>query len=268
MVKVNAVIMAGHGKDSRPLIDGVDKVFLEYNGKTLVEHVAEALRCSENVLDFRIVGPRNMLEKKLHERYGIVDEVGTFVENALVGYNSMEPNGKYTLFIFGDIPYVRSEAIDYVLRQIPLDGKVDVYLPVCMREKCLRKDLIYGPYMVLEDGNYRTANMAIVDVKKASSAAYLFDNGFKLRRLSEWNLGTFVTLFEIFREVGFRDAFNIGLRYFSRRLFNTRTGLRLIDIKDTLQRKFALNFDFIVTPYVDTVVDIDTCKQYSSLIGK
>jgi len=77
MVKVNAVILAGHGRDSRPFIYGEEKVFLKYRNKTLVEHVAEAIKSCENILDFRIVGSKDELEKVLNGQYPIVNQVGS-----------------------------------------------------------------------------------------------------------------------------------------------------------------------------------------------
>ena len=118
MVKVNAVILAGHGEDSRTLIYGEDKIFLKYENKTLAEKVAEAVSSSENIFDFRIVGCKDKLEKVLNGKYPIVDQVGSFVENAMAGYDSMIDNGRYTLFICGDLPYASAKAIDYLLNRI------------------------------------------------------------------------------------------------------------------------------------------------------
>ena len=125
-----------------------------------------------------------------------------------------------------------------------------------------------GPYVCLEDGRYRTANMAVVDDKKALPLIHLFERGFRLRRLSGWKTESFLSLFNIFRETGFKDGLNISLKYVCKKFLHFGNGLRLDDVKNVLQRKFGLTFSFMITPYVDTVIDVDNLKNYEYVLKK
>jgi len=180
----------------------------------------------------------------------------------------MESDGRHTFFIFGDLPYASPEAINYVLNLISGDENIDLYIPICKREKLFKGRFDDCPYMYLDDGRYRTANMAMVNVKKALPLAHLFEMGFQLRRLSGRWLECLLSLFGIFKEIGLNEGLGMGWKYFRKRFLHYGDGLKLDDIKNLLQRKFGLTFSFIITPYVDTVIDVDNLKNYEYILNK
>lgn len=118
---VNAVILAG-GKNTR--MRGVDKAFLEIEGKPFVEIIIDRLKGLVN----QIIVVTNSPGKYRNLKVILVKDQRPG-QGPLMGiYSGLKASpGKYNLVIACDMPFVSGELISYMLR---LRDKFDVVVPM------------------------------------------------------------------------------------------------------------------------------------------
>ncbi len=259
----NAVVLAGtdHKQIKR---FGQPKSTLQINGKLVVEYVVDALKGASHVDDIVVVGPtgnQHDLEQRLNDQQiRVVREGKGFAENAGLGYEATTKNSDFAFFVMGDIPLATADSIDFILERALKEwkGEFDVYWPWASEQVVsqitskfpeLRKN-----YFRFIDGSFRTANSALVNVKRFQNRM-LVDKSHALRTLDRTATMIRVAI----------SAPYLTLKYFLRRPTFGQFGLTLEDAKKWAYKRFGVKFRFLETVYPETTIDIDATKDYKIL---
>lgn len=118
------------GKGYKPL----KKVRLKRNSikQPLIQYVISALDQTPNIEDITIVGEKDRLNRFLSKQnynkpINIVQQKGSILENALIGYEKSNSNDK-VLFLASDLPRITSFSIKDFLERC--EGDYDMYFPI------------------------------------------------------------------------------------------------------------------------------------------
>jgi GTP:adenosylcobinamide-phosphate guanylyltransferase len=137
---MNAIVTAGGipepGDKLYEYSNGKSKALIDVAGKPMVQWVLDALGDANEVDQVILIGlePKDNLECKKPIHY--IPNQGRMLSNIVAGVNkSLELNkaGEYVLIVSSDIPTVKAEMIDWLIKT-SMQTKDDLYYGVCPRE--------------------------------------------------------------------------------------------------------------------------------------
>jgi len=172
---VEAIILAG-GQARDPLAQrfGVaSKTLMPYRGRPLVEYTLEALQ--QAGLEVILVGPNVPLSPP--PRVTLPDQ-GSLMANLEVGIRAAR--GERVLVATGDMPFLRQEAVRWVLENAPQAGFVYTIVARSTIER--RFPGMRRTYARVREGQFTGGNLVIVDKKLFYKALPLLKRALALRK--------------------------------------------------------------------------------------
>jgi len=133
---LDAVVLAGTHQNSKRLIAGRNKAFLEVGGKILIRYVVDALLGAERIGQVFVVGPAEELLEELagySGRVHVIAQRGKMLTNCWAGIEASEDSHRFDknmpvnerplLIISCDLPLVTAASIDdFISRCARLDN--------------------------------------------------------------------------------------------------------------------------------------------------
>ncbi len=260
MEKVNAVLLTGTHADKAKLIYGENKAFAKIKGKPLIVNSLEAIKKAKYIDKMLIVGPREKLRDKLEEKIitgiQIIEESKAptesrrFIENAGRGYDILSPNGKRTVFVPCDPPFIASETIDdFILKCNNYNAAFYFALINVKNIPPGIENLKRSARFHLKDkGYYRTANLILFEGSKIKKMELLLD---QIKQVFEKRRPTSkFSKYDLY--------FFLARKYFWREVFKYVTiGLKEKDVESAIKREFGFSFKLIETKDPRAAIDID-----------
>ena len=133
-LKYDAVLLAGTHRNQHRLINGVNKAFLNFNDKSMVQHTVSQLLECPRLNRVIVVGPREKLERELEylkvsdagfERLTIIQQRSRLLENVWIGFLATFPDGNHLpvnhqidkLLLGGHLP-IRKKFHLYIIKSV------------------------------------------------------------------------------------------------------------------------------------------------------
>ena len=259
MDKINAIILAGTHSDKSKLIYGKNKAFLKLNNKPIVFNVLKALKNSNSINKIAIVGP-----KKLESIFGsdiefFQESLGPkesrrFIENALIPYHKISPNGEKTLYIPCDLPFIASETIDnFILKTKNYSAAFNFGI---INSKNIPREIEpfkkSAKFYLKNKGYYRTANMVLFENSKIKNREFLeseIEKAFPMRRTT-----SILSKLSLYGFLAKSYPLEI-LKYIT-------NNLKEQDLENAFARKPGILFKLIETKDPRALIDIDYEEEY------
>jgi GTP:adenosylcobinamide-phosphate guanylyltransferase len=207
--KIDAIVLAGTHRNTKRLITGKNKAFLDIAGRTLVRHVVDALLESSQIDEIFVVGPVEQLGQALSDvpsRVRTVQQEGKMLTNtwaaiyASEGRHVDEPveqvHQRPLLIISCDLPLISGKSIDDFIQRcaeqdIESEGPYDMMVGVA-EEAGVNTFYPEGdtpgiirPYVELEFGRIRLANIYVARPRNLAHQEFL-QTGFAFRKAVDW----------------------------------------------------------------------------------
>lgn len=251
-MKMDAVLLAGGSlHPDEPLynesIDGY-RCLIDIHGKPMAQWVMDALAASENVGDLYIMG--------LPEKYGLhaakpthyLQETGGIFENIRAGVQQARqdhPERGKVLISSADIPALRTESVDWLVKQVAADTSAQLYYTVvCQPVMEARFPEANRSFVRFKDVAVCGGDLNVVDASLFSSEQALWNQLITARK-------------NPLRQVGMLGMVNLFL-----------IGCRLITLEAAVRRvskKLAINGRALLTPYPEIAMDADKPHQLNML---
>ncbi len=206
---LDAVVLAGTHQNTRRLIAGRNKAFLEVGGEVLVRHVVKALVEAETIDQIFVVGPADELLETLAgfpARVRVIAQRGKMLTNAWAGIEAMEDFHRNDT----DIP-LADRPLLAISCDLPLatGPAIDDFVARCAREDNAAREpyaMLAGvvdapsvepfhpagdgpgierPFVQLDFGRLRLANIYVGRPRKLSHQEFL-QTGFSYRKAKDW----------------------------------------------------------------------------------
>jgi hypothetical protein len=227
---VEAIILAG-GQAHDPLARkfGVaSKTLMPYQGRPLVEYTLEALL--QAGLEVILVGPTVPLSPP--PRATLPDQ-GSLLANLEVGINAAR--GERVLVATGDMPFLRQEAVRWVLENAPQAGFVYTIIARATIER--RFPGMRRTYARVREGQFTGGNLVIVDKKLFFTALPLLKRALALRKKP----------LALARMIGFATLLRVLLGQAD-----------IAGLEARVSQIIGVPARALITPYAEVGVDIDT----------
>jgi GTP:adenosylcobinamide-phosphate guanylyltransferase len=137
---MNAIVTAGGiPQPDEPLYEysqGKSKALIDVAGKPMVQWVLDALGDAKEVDQIILIGLEEKDNLTCKKPIHYIPNQGRMLANIVAGVNkSLELNkdGEYVMIVSSDIPTVKSEMIDWLVKEC-MQTKDDLYYGVCPRE--------------------------------------------------------------------------------------------------------------------------------------
>ncbi|WP_027875940.1 NTP transferase domain-containing protein [Meiothermus cerbereus] len=230
---MEAIVLAG-GYASDPLAQkfGVaSKTLVPYRGRPLVEYTLEAL--TQAGLEVILVGPPVPLSPP--PRVALPDQ-GSLIANLEAGINAVE--GDKVLVATGDMPFLRQEAVRWVLENAPQAGFVYTIIAKATIEQ--RFPGMRRTYARVREGYFTGGNLVIIDKKLFFTALPLLRRALELRKkpLALAQMIGFATLLKVL--LGQADIAGLEAR---------------------VSQIIGVPARALITPYAEVGVDIDKVED-------
>ena len=227
---MEAIILAG-GQAHDPLARkfGVaSKTLMPYQGRPLVEYTLEALL--QAGLEVILVGPIVPLSPP--PRATLPDQ-GSLLANLEVGINAAR--GERVLVATGDMPFLRQEAVRWVLENAPQAGFVYTIIARATIER--RFPGMRRTYARVREGQFTGGNLVIVDKKLFFTALPLLKRALALRKKP----------LALARMIGFATLLRVLLGQAD-----------IAGLEARVSQIIGVPARALITPYAEVGVDIDT----------
>ncbi len=292
---VDAVVLAGTHQNARRLVNGVNKAFLEIEGKPLVRHVVDALRAARHVGKIHVVGPRGELEPLLADVPGVVcvQQQGKLVSNGWAGVRSAEAawgassdaerDEQPVLLLSCDLPLVTPGAVDDFVeraaRRDAADGRGNAMLVGVAEDAALRPfygaqahDGMERPLVQMREGLFRLSNIYVARPYKLKHSEFL-QTGFNLRKAKDWQ-NVVKLMGKLFSQHGgwfaawmtCRLQLTAMLRHGQGRLYRRlRTGNTFEKIERGVSTVLGGDVGLLPSPYGGLSLDVDDAEDFRLL---
>ncbi len=206
---VDAIVLSGTHQNTRRLIEGRNKAFLDIEGRPLVRHVVDALVSARHVGDIYVVGPVDDLEPALSGCPGVtlVPQEGKLLSNGWAAVRAMEAAHadlpgqvvaeRPLLLISCDLPLISPGSVDdFLERAAALDARdpesnamiVGVAEEAGLRPFYPRENVpgLERPLVQLHEGLMRLSNIYVARPRKLKYSEFL-QTSFSLRKAKDWH---------------------------------------------------------------------------------
>jgi len=222
---------------------GESKAMVDVAGKPMIQWTLDALSGAKNVDNVIITGlsPKSSLTCKKPLHY--LSNQGKMLDNLIAGVNKsleLHPKNKYILLVSSDIPALKSEMVDWLIKTC-METSDDIYYGVCPRE--VMEERYPGSkrtYTKLKDMEVCGADINVVHVRMASE------------HLDVWN-----SLIDN-RKNPAAQAGIMGLDTLYLLLTRQAT---LQDFVERVSKRIGIKGRAIVWPYAEPCMDVDKPHQ-------
>lgn len=286
--RLDAIVLAGTHRDSKPFVQGKNKAFLEIDGRPLVQHVLDALLGAHSIADIFVVGPVEQLGKilpKLPDKVHLVQQEGNVLTNGWVGIHASESlhaaDGEEAaairpvLVISCDLPLISSFSVDdFVARCAVEDQESDkpygLMVGLADEDGLLPfrpdgdKPGISRPFVQLEFARIRLANIYVARPRQLIHQEFV-QTGFSYRKAINWK-NVVGLAFSVLSQNGGWQAAWLTLRLQATALAARRGGrlYRFLRRGNTRERLEACTskvlggpLRLIITPFAGLSLDVD-----------
>ena len=293
---LDAVVLAGTHQNTKRLISGRNKAFLEVGGQVLIRYVVDALLAAESIGLIFVVGPADELLEVLagySSRVRVVGQRGKMLTNCWAGIEASEDCHRYDasipvherplLVISCDLPLVTARSVDdFVGRCARADNASEVpfaMLAGVADEPGVRpfhpdgaKPGIKRPFVELEFGRLRLANIYVGRPRNLANQEFL-QTGFSYRKAKDWR-NVVALAFNFFKSHGGWQAAWMTVRiqltlmlskrkgYWYRRLKKGNTRER---VEKSVSEVLGGPVKIIITPFGGLSLDIDDEEDFRIL---
>lgn len=139
-MKLNAIVLAGGiPQPSDPLYaysKGGSKALIDVAGKPMVQWVVDALNESKSVDQIIVIGLSQKSGLTSAKPLHFISNQGRMLANIIVGTEKsleLKPNGEYALIVSADIPALRGDMADWLVKTA-MQTDDDLYYGVCPKE--------------------------------------------------------------------------------------------------------------------------------------
>jgi GTP:adenosylcobinamide-phosphate guanylyltransferase len=293
---LDAVVLAGTHTNSKRLIAGRNKAFLEVGGKKLVRYVVDALVAAENIGQVFVVGPAEELLEVLtgySSRVRVIAQRGKMLTNCWAGIEASEDRHRYDttlpinqrpiLIASCDLPLVTARSIDDFIRRCAREDNATEQ-PFAMHagvvdEPSVRpfhpegdKPGIKRPFVELAFGRLRLANIYVGRPRNLANQEFL-QTGFSYRKAKDWRNVVALT-FNFFKSHGGWHAawmtvrvqltlmLSKGKGYWYRRLKKGNTRQR---VEKSVSEVLGGPVKIVITPFGGLSLDVDDEEDFRIL---
>lgn len=137
---MNAIVTAGGipqpGDKLYEYSQGKSKALIDVAGKPMIQWVLDALGDAKEVEQVIIIGLDSSTNLTCKKTLHYIPNQGRMLANIVVGVNKsleLNKNGEYVMIVSSDIPSVKSDMIDWLVKE-SLQTKDDLYYGVCPRD--------------------------------------------------------------------------------------------------------------------------------------
>lgn len=164
---IDALVVAGSPNDGN--LQGYStepfEALIPIGGRTMVEHVVEALINSQQVRNIVVVGPAQLKEIFNNKAVQVVVHHSGIVSNVAAGVKYL-PDSKRILLVPGDVPLITPDIIDCFIDNCH-DDSYDLYFPIIPKHVMENKyPAMKRTYVTLQDGTFTAGNVFIVNADK------------------------------------------------------------------------------------------------------
>lgn len=235
---VDALVLAGasnHGKLAE-CSEALYEAFIEIGGRTMLEHVLDALRSSQRIRRICIVGPKQDIEARFDVSDLDVLQMGSsLIENLTIGFKALE-DSKSVLVCTSDIPLITAEAIDDFIGRCD-SGDIDVFYSIVSKDDIDKAYLgVKRTYVQVKEGLFTGGNVAMLSPSVVCTYEDMIERVIELRKDP---LG-------LARLLGFRCIVK----------FLTKS-LSLTDIEKRVESMLLLRGKAVVSTYPAIGIDVD-----------
>ncbi len=166
---INALVLAGSSnREELEQQENVDnKALLEINGAPMIVHVLSVLEETPSISEIALITSSSQVRnieaggKKLDEKYRIIEEQGSLLENLEAGLRQM-PQEEPCLVVTSDIPLMHTGAVEDFIRRCDTLEK-DFYYPIIFKEDCEKAyPGVKRTYLKIKDGSFTGGNLTLV----------------------------------------------------------------------------------------------------------
>lgn len=293
---LDAVVLAGTHQNSKRLISGRNKAFLEVGGQILLRYVVQALIDASHIDQIFVVGPTEELLEALEgfpSRVRIIAQRGKMLTNCWAGIEASEDCHRYDsvvpvkerplLIISCDLPLVTARSIDdFIVRCARDDNAADnpyamlvgvVDEPgVTPFHPTAGKQGIQRPFVELEFGRLRLANIYVGRPRNLARQEFL-QTGFSYRKAIDWR-NVVALIFTFFKSPGGWHAAWMTIRVQLTLMLSRRKGrwyhrLKKGNTRDKVEKSISEVLGgpvrIVVTPFGGLSLDVDDQEDYRVL---
>jgi molybdopterin-guanine dinucleotide biosynthesis protein A len=297
--KVDAIILSGTNP-YKPVNGEGCKALIDYNGKPMVYHVIKAFSGCDDINNIVIVGPKPRLEDKLQPllkednitNYRIVNEnkpgdATQIVDNAIKSLDYLTSNSPWVLYSGCDIPRIRTDDIDIIMRDIIFqmikdkkDGEVaDIYWTMGRQIEDVSNysgltDIDRPGTVFNKDLLLRLGTVHLVNYKRVLPYADKIKEALSHRKIKKHPIKSFRYGKKLLGKKGFSSVVFLGLNYLKKYgplpIRGALTFYPYISVPvEFFEERVSEGLGFKVKTVVTTgSSDIDEDKEYKTLIRK
>jgi len=293
---LDAVVLAGTHQNTKRLIAGRNKAFLEVGGQVLFLYVVRALLEAKSIDQIFVVGPAEELLEKMSgfpSKVRVIAQRGKMLTNCWAGIEASEDyhrsdsvmpvHERPLLIISCDLPLVTGSSIDdFVARCARVDNASAeriAMLAGVVEEAGVKpfhptadKQGIKRPFVELEFGRLRLANIYVGRPRKLSHQEFL-QTGFSYRKAKDWRNVVALT-FNFFKSHGGWAAAWLTMRIQLTLMLSKRKGSWYRRLKkgntrerveESVSKVLGGSVKIIITPYGGLSLDIDDEEDFRIL---
>jgi len=242
---ISGAILAGKQSGRGPLLEfaGVKhKAFIEIDGRTMIQHVIDAMNESRYIHNIYIIAPEffDKIDFESRKPLKIVPCGNTVVENELIAFERSE-NAESVLIATCDIPLFRGFMLDEFIRRCQ-KGEAAVFYSI-VEEGVIRKKFPRAKrtYVRFREGGFNAADVIFLDKKSFSTDPEQLD------RMGEKVYQYRKTPWKYYVDV-------LGLGFFLKFVFRRLT---LEELEASASKVIGSKFKLISMPYPECALDVD-----------
>lgn len=158
MSKIDAVLLAGApaGPELNPADGSISRAMVDIAGKTMLQHIFDALRASNSIGKITAVGEVSA------DGVDIVTPPGKDLMSSMKNGLDALKSDSHTLIVSADIPLLTPEAVDdFIAKAVPMN--VDLAIPIITRESCEKSyPGMARTYLTTADGVFTAGNIMLL----------------------------------------------------------------------------------------------------------
>lgn len=296
--RIDAIVLAGTHQNPRRLINGLNKCFLQIDGRPLVRHVVDALSGSGLVGDIFVVGPTDELAPVLDgvPRVHCVPQEGKMLSNSWAAIRAAEAHhgeqdsataeDRPVLIISSDLPLITPRAVDDFIARCAAEDRAHppgfAMLVGVAEDAGLRP--YYGdeqhpgirrPLVHLDAGEMRLANIYVARPRKLAHHEFL-QTSFSYRKAKDWR-NVLKLVASLFRQHGGWSAAWMTLRLQlasmlsrsrGRLYWKLRRGNTVARAERGVSSVLGGPVRVVVTPYGGLSLDVDDPEDHQMLSAR
>ncbi len=289
---IDAIVLAGTHNDPSRWIEGRNKAFLEVGGRSLLQHVIDALLGAQSIADIFVVGPAEELRAAsagAAPQVHLIEQQGDMGTNCWAGIDASDAlrGGdrdpmRPVVIISCDLPIISATSIDDFVTRCADDDRASVNPYALMVGLVDEAGLapfdttgMARPFVEFAFARARLANIYVARPRQLSNQAFL-QTGFGFRKAIHWRNVLGLALSVLSQDGGWQAAW-MTLRLQATLLAARRGGpmyrfLRRWNTRDRVEvrtsRVLGGPVRLIVSPFGGLSLDVDNEEDFKILADR